>query len=358
MRSALTRRSILTAGAGLVAVSSLPWRAARAATPLVGIDWGGPLIEATKKVTEGDKDVDFTWELHSGGAGTVLPKIKAAWPNPKYDIVAAWNPVFITMINEGWLEPLTFDELPNLRDVPPEYIFKDPSGAMVTVPRSLAGMFWGYRTDTAPVKLERIEQLFDPKLKGQICWPGPSINSNLQLLSLALSAGGNEQNMEPGWDLLKKLAKSGNIGRVAQTESDFISSMSTGETSVAFWNMAPWKKLSTDFKITALTRVPDEKGMKAFLYQDGWVVLKSSQHKKAAKDYLNFFISPANNELFNQMLGQGTTNIKSKAMGFATNISYTKEEVGQFAYLPNFSVLAAQLNESVKRFETEIVPLL
>src|SRR5439155_968406 len=80
------------------------------------------------------------------------------------------------------------------------------------VPRSLAGMFWGYRVDKAPVKVERIEQLFDSKLKGQICWPGPSINSNLQLLSLALSAGGNEQNMEPGSELLKKLAKSGNIG--------------------------------------------------------------------------------------------------------------------------------------------------
>jgi putative spermidine/putrescine transport system substrate-binding protein len=358
MRSAITRRNVLTAGAGLVAAANFPLRRALAAVPLTGIDWGGPLIEATKKVAAGDQDVDITWELHSGGAGTVLPKIKSAWPTPKYDIVAAWNPVFLTMINEGWLEPLTFDELPNLRDIPPEYIFKDGSGAMVNVPRSLAGMFWGYRTDTAPLKVQRIEQLFDSKLKGQICWPGPSINSNLQVLSLALSAGGNEQNMEPGWDLLKKLAKSGNIGRVAQTESDFITSMSTGETSVAFWNMSPWKKLAADFQITALTRVPNEKGMKAFLYQDGWVVLKNSPQKKAAKDFLNFFISPESNEMFNQMLGQGPTNTKSKASGFATNIAYTKDEVGEFAYVPNFSLLASQLNDSVKRFESDIVPLL
>jgi putative spermidine/putrescine transport system substrate-binding protein len=358
MRTACTRRDLLASGAALVAASALPLRRAVAAVPLTGIDWGGPLIEATKKITAGDKNVELTWELHSGGARTVLPKIKAAWPKPVYDIVAAWNPVFVTMINEGWLEPLTVDEIPNLRDVPSQYIYKDTSGAMVTVPRSLAGMFWGYRNDTAPLKIERIEQLFDPKLKGQICWPGPSINSNLQLLSLALSAGGNEHNMEPGWDLLKRLAKSGNIGRVAQTESDFIASMSTGETSVAFWNMAPWKKLASDFPVMALTRVPNEKGMKAFLYQDGWVVLKNSEHKKAAKDYLNFFISAENNETFNQMLGQAPTNSKSKASGFATNIAYTKDELARFSYAPNFAVLAAQLNDSVKRFEADIAPLL
>src|SRR5205085_9624557 len=108
---------------------------------------------------------------------------------------------------------------------------------------------------------------FESKLKGQLCWPGPSINSSLRLHSLALSAGGNEQNMEPGWDLLKKLTKSGNIGRVAQTETDFINSISTGETSVAFWNMSPWKKVSGNFRIKVLTGLPDEKGMKAFMYR-------------------------------------------------------------------------------------------
>ena len=358
MKHSISRRSVLAASAAAMSASVIPWRNATAAVALTGIDWGGPLIEATKKIAAADKDVDMTWDLHAGGAGTVLAKIKAAWPHPNYDIVAAWNPVFVTMINEGWLEPLSFDDLPNLKDVPSDYIFKDKSGAMVNVPRSLAGMFWGYRSDTAPVKVERIEQLFDPKLKGQICWPGPNINSNLQVLSLALSAGGNEHNMDPGWELLKKLAKSGNIGRVAHTETDFINSMSTGETTVAFWNMAPWKKVAGNFPIKALTRVPGEKGMKAFLYQDGWVVLASSENKNAAKSFLNVFISPENNQTFNQMLGQAPTNRKAKASGFAENIMFDGDELKQYAYFPDFATLASQLDASVKRFETEIIPLL
>lgn len=358
MTRMISRRSLLGVGAAAIGAASVPWRVAEAAVALVGIDWGGPLIEATKKITAGDPAVDITWDLHAGGAGTVLPKIKSAWPHPKYDFVAAWNPVFVTMINEGWLEPLSFEDLPNLRDVPAQYIFKNASGAMVTVPRSLAGMFWGYRSDTAPVKVARIEQLFDPKLKGQICWPGPSINSNLQILSLALSAGGDEKNMEPGWELLKKLAKSGNIGRVAQTETDFINSISTGETTVAFWNMAPWKKVASNFPVKVLTRVPNDKGMKTFLYQDGWAVLASSEHKQEVKKYLDFFISPENNQAFNEMLGQAPTNSKAKASGFAENIAFSKDELKDYAYFPDFVALSQQLDASVKRFQTEVLPLL
>ena len=83
MTSHITRRTLLAGGAALAGTAITPWRSAYAAVSLVGIDWGGPLIEATKKITAGDKDVDITWDLHAGGAGTVMPKIKSAWPNPK-----------------------------------------------------------------------------------------------------------------------------------------------------------------------------------------------------------------------------------------------------------------------------------
>src|ERR1700726_2293944 len=112
-----TRRRFLASSTALIAGASVPSRA-QAAVPLTGIDWGGPLIEATRKITAGDKNVEMTWDLHSGGAGTVLPKIKAAWPNPKYDIVAAWNLVYVTLINEDWLDPVRPDEVPNMSDVP------------------------------------------------------------------------------------------------------------------------------------------------------------------------------------------------------------------------------------------------
>ena len=94
----------------------------------------------------------------------------------------------------------------------------------------------------------------------------------------------------------------------------------------------------SNFPVKVVTHAPDEKGMKAFMYQDGWVVLKSSKQKKAAKDYLNFFISPENNQHFNEMLGQGATNRKAKSSGFAENIAFKGDELAKYAYFPDFTL--------------------
>ena len=42
--------------------------------------------------------------------------------------------------------------------------------------------------------------------------------------------------MDPGWALMKKLAQSGNIGRVAVTDTDFSTSLTSGETAVGFYS--------------------------------------------------------------------------------------------------------------------------
>jgi len=358
-RTGPTRRSVLTgAAAGTLAILPGLRTAHGAPSTLDAITWGGPFINATKDASAGFSQADITWDLHSGGAGTVLSKIKAAWPEPRYDLVAAWNPIFITMLNEGWLEPLTFEEVPNLRDVPDQFFYRDKDKQIVNAPFSLAGMFWAYREDTAPMKITKIEQLLDPKLKGQICWSGPNVNSNLQILSLAVANGGDENNMEPGWAFLERLAKSGNIGRVANNDTDLLNSMTTGETSIAFWNMSPFKTMSKDFKINILTRVPNEPGMKAFMYHDGWVLLRSSKNKQAAKDYINYFVKPDINQRFNELIGQGPANTKSKADGFAMHVSFTPDELKEYAYFPNFAVLAGLQDASLARFQTSILPLL
>jgi len=53
-------------------------------------------------------------------------------------------------------------------------------------------------------------------------------------VALAKARGGDEYNVDPGWEFLKELAQSGNIGRVSANTSDVITSLETGETSVTF----------------------------------------------------------------------------------------------------------------------------
>ena len=117
----ITRRGLVrTAGAGaLVAASSSlasPFiRRAHAADPLSVVDWGPPWIDNSKKIAAGWGKADINWTLHSGGAASILPKIKAAWPNPPYDIVDNWSPVFLSMLREGWAETVTLENCPNLK---------------------------------------------------------------------------------------------------------------------------------------------------------------------------------------------------------------------------------------------------
>jgi putative spermidine/putrescine transport system substrate-binding protein len=88
------------------------------------------------------------------------------------------------------------------------------------------------------------------------------------------------------------------------------------------------------------------------------VVLKSSKNKKAAFDFINFCVSPENNQLFNERTGQIPSNSKSAASGYGKVYSYSEEELRKYGYVPDYEILSNQLSAINKRFEAEILPLL
>src|SRR5262245_38530808 len=94
-------RSMVVAGTASTVVGTFGNRPAGAAESLVGVQWGGAQVEASKVLAQKFsqlKPTTFSWELHQGGAANILPKIRATWPQVKYDIVAALNPVWDGMI--------------------------------------------------------------------------------------------------------------------------------------------------------------------------------------------------------------------------------------------------------------------
>ena len=231
MTNRYTRRDFMQSTAGGLATAglTLPFaNSAWAADPLTVVEWGPPWIDGSKKVL-GDQNMwDVTWELHQGGAAAILPKIKSSWPNTPYDVVDCWTSVFLAMVREGWAETVTVADVPNLADVPESLITKDDQGNFKNIPRSVNGVFFAYRPDICPIEIKTIDDLLDPRLKGQILWPSPIMNTCLQVVALALARGGDEYNIDPGWEFLQELAKSGNIGRVYITTTDTINSLTTG----------------------------------------------------------------------------------------------------------------------------------
>lgn len=357
-----TRRNVLIGGASALAAAGLTAtmpgvKKAWAKESITVVEWGGAYVKGIKELVKRQGKYDVTWELHAGGAAAILPKIKSQWPdNLRYDLVAAWSPVFLSMVREGWAETVTLGDVPNLKDVPEALITKDDQGNWKNIPRNTAAIYFGYREDLCPIEIKSMEDFLNPKLEGQILWPDPFYNTNMQMVSLALARGGDEYNMEPGWEFMKELAKSGNIGRVYKTETDMINSLSTGETCLANAAGANFVQLARKFPIKHLTKV-DDPGLKTTLAIEGWAVLKG-RNTKAAFDLADYTISPEANEWWAAHIGNSPVNSKSKAPDELAHLVFTDEELKKYAYFPDWDYISKQVDGWVKRFEQEIVPLL
>ncbi len=357
MNTKLNRRQFLKAAAasGVVttAMSTPFFQNAYANTPLSVVDWGPPWIDNSKKIAEAWGKSPINWTLHSGGAASILPKIKASWPNPPYDLVDNWSPVFLSMLREGWAETVTLDNCPNMADIPESLITKDKDGNWKNIPRGTSGVFFTYAPDNCPIEIKTVDDLLDPKLQGQILWPNPTLNTNLQVVALAKARGGDEYNMEPGWEFLIELAKSGNIGRVSANTSDVITSLETGETSVTFVDQGTLGGVKGT-QLMHLTKT--DPSLKTFLFVSGWVVLSSSTNKELAFDFANFTISKENSELYYQDVGE--VPVHGRAEHDIEHLRFTNAEAEMFSVIPDWDHLGVELDNWNKRFETDIVPLL
>jgi len=130
----LSRRDLLkvSAASGLVPALGLSGiTPAQAQEQLLVVMWGAAWIEVSRKIVDayvaktGDK---VAWELHAGGAMGIVAKIKPAWPRVGYNLVSGWDPVFRAMIKEDWVVPVTTDEMPALKDIPPVFFQKNDKG--------------------------------------------------------------------------------------------------------------------------------------------------------------------------------------------------------------------------------------
>lgn len=359
-KNPVSRRKFLKNAASATAIGtlgSLVANTAYAADTITATEWGGSYIDQMKKIAAKQSDIQVNWHMYSGGAALILPKIKATWPNPGIDLVAGWDLSLQAIAREGWAEPVTAEKVPNLADIPKKLLIKDGSGNVINIPRSISSIFWFYREDNAPFEISKIDDLLDPRLAGKVCFPAPNNNSNLQMVALALHRGGDERNMEPAWDFVKELARSGNIGRVATGDVDVGNSISSGETCISFVSGTGAINMARDFKIKYLTKMDPESGFRTFLFQEGWCVLKGG-HADAAFKFANFAINAENNEEFNRSVSGVPVNIKAKTSDGVKPMVFNSDEMDRYVYIPDWTYISEQADAWMKRWEQEIMPLL
>jgi len=323
------------------------------ATSLSIVEWGPPWITSTKRVATAWGKSRINWALQADDATSILPKIKAAWPNPPYDMINSWSPVFLSMMRENWAATVTVDDCPNLADVPEELITKDGYGNWKNIPRGVSGGFFTYAPANCPIEINTVDDLLDPKLSGQILWPAPTLNTNLQVVALAKARGGDEYNMDPGWEFLAELAASGNIGRIATEASDVIHSLESGETSITFLDQTLLSGIQA-VSLQHLTKT--DPSLKTFLSVSGWMVLSSSENQALAFDFANLTINKQNSELHYRTVGEVPVN--NKAEHKLEHLRFSLSEREDFVVIPDWDHLITELDNWNKRFENDIIPSL
>jgi putative spermidine/putrescine transport system substrate-binding protein len=356
--SPISRRQFAAGSAGLIATAAFV-RPAAAGETITAVEWGGPWLDASKAVLAEQNRFEVNWVLHAGGAAAIVPKIKAALPRVNYDIVHSFPPVTYPMMHEGWLEPLRPEEIPNMHDVPEQFWIRDGEGNIVNCPTSQIGACWGYRTDLIKKPIEKAEDLLDPNLKGKILFLDPTLQSARLLLSLALERGGDERNIDPGFEFAKELARSGNVGRVAKSDVEVLNSITTGETAIAFTQNSAWAKIAESQPVKYLIKLPQSHKMfKIFGSQEEWTLLKGAPNKQAAKEFINWFLSPEVHQKYAELMGVVPVNRKSRPSAKVAFLAVDNNDDRQrYQYFPDYAYIATQLKGWTERWEKEVSPL-
>jgi putative spermidine/putrescine transport system substrate-binding protein len=143
-----------------------------------------------------------TVELTGGISEDAIAQIKAAQGASPYDTMLLGQPRYLQAQNEGWIQPLSEDELPNIADIYPNIQEKCSPGAAAWTVETIGVV---YNPDLVPAP-EQWTDLWNPEYEGQIGMAAPASNAGFLFLVLINKLfGDDEANFETAFTKLAEL---------------------------------------------------------------------------------------------------------------------------------------------------------
>jgi putative spermidine/putrescine transport system substrate-binding protein len=328
--------------------------------------WGGTGEDAIREINE-----HFVQQYTKGPVSTAietygwsseaLEKARASWPKIVMDAWGTTVPAGVwKAMRAELISPLTYDEVPELRNqLAVENVTHD--GQIWGVPIELFVEGLQYRKDLVGKKITKFSDLFSDTFKGKkrIYLSLPSWSDGSWLIMAALSRGGDENNIDPGFEATKELAKNGAIGGVFTSQTDASRLFMSGDAWVlgTCGMMSPVREgLSLDLWDILPNReaiLEDTKGIGA---GSAYVVLKG-QNQDLAKDWVNFLATKDMDETWCAPNGTLPTNKDAHAREDAAWAYPTPQDWTKKCHVPGVEYLA-QLDAWTDRWNREIIPLI
>jgi putative spermidine/putrescine transport system substrate-binding protein len=248
--------------------------------------WGGTLAESFQKnIAEPfERETGIKVVLSYGMSVDAIAKVRAQAANPQIDVAMMGQTEGIALWEEGLTAPLDPAEIPNLANLMDQAVYKAEDGTIFYV--GMYGYVFElvYRTDQISTPPTSWKDLWQDEYKGQLMFPPPSIYSAYMQVMAARINGGDESNMDPGWEALKTLAP--NIGAVFNSDSEAYNMIASGEALVGPVLMFTTIDLLKNG--VPVARISPAEGSP--VSWDGITLVKDSPNPEGAKKLINFML--------------------------------------------------------------------
>lgn len=316
--------------------------------------WGGTLAESfIANIAEPfEKETGIKVVLSYGMSVDAIAKVRAQAANPQIDVAMMGQTEGIALWEEGLTAPLDPAEIPNLSSLIEPAVYKDEDGTIFYL--GMYGYVFElvYRTDQISTPPTSWKDLWNEEYKGEIMFPPPSIYSSYMQVMASRIHGGDETNMEPGWEALKQLAP--NIGAVFNSDSEAYNMIASGEAL-----LGPVLMFTTIDLLKGgvpVARVSPAEGSP--ISWDGITLVKNSPNPEGAKKLINFMLEKSVMEA--HVNAAATIPARDDVVltpELAKALPSSPEDRARLTSLDD-ATIAKQKADWIARWDREIVPLI
>lgn len=198
---------------------------------ITAAEWGGVWDTALQQVSPGFTEDTGVEVVNSVNSGSVLAMMEQ---NPGlYDL--AWNigTSGVQSLQQGLVEPIDTSRIENLDAINPTLLDAlTVDGELAAVPISFGTTGILYRSDLVPFEITSWEDLWDPRLEGQITIQNaPSIGGLFVMMAGGEAFGDGIEDVDAGFEAMQELEP--NIQSLYSNSAEPINALASGTASVA-----------------------------------------------------------------------------------------------------------------------------
>ena len=241
----------------------------------------------------------------SGNPRILLSKLVAArGQEPPFDVVEIVDSTWPDTVKGGFVQKLNLDNVPNVKDLDPSMYDEYRAANWITQ----EGFIYNIEKfkELGIAKPSRFADLHNPKLKGRVSFPDINVNTALNpIVGFAADEGGDENNIDPGLQSIKKL----DVYAFWNSGTQITQMFKSGDIWVAIAH-AGWGVRLHDAGVKVGMIHPQVKDKVGMASRGFAGVVKGTKHAEAAEFYINELISEGMQEILHTKNGIVPTNRK------------------------------------------------